>query len=118
MGVIGRMLWTGSPGIHAFDNTLVFDGLTAVLSLGICAATGLTLAIAPVDSFRRRTNYGELYGLLMISAASMVLLIASNDFMLIFLNIEILSIAMYVLTGITRLKRMPRHLLPPWRNSA
>ena len=106
MGVIGRMLWSGSPGIHAFDNTLVFDGLTAVLSLGICAATGLTLAIAPVDSFRRRTNYGELYGLLMIAAASMVLLIASNDFMLIFLNIEILSIAMYVLTGITR--RNPR----------
>ena len=36
----------------------------------------------------------------------MMLLVASNDFLMIFLNLEILSLALYVLTGITR--RNPR----------
>jgi NADH-quinone oxidoreductase subunit N len=106
MGIIGRLLWTGTGGIRGFDGTIVFDDMTALLSLGICAATALTLAIAPVDSLRRRTNFGELYGLLLIAACSMILLLASNDFMLLFLNLEVVSIAMYVLSGITR--RNPR----------
>jgi NADH-quinone oxidoreductase subunit N len=106
MGLIVQMLYAGGGGIRGFDGIIVFDDLTGVLSLGICAATMLTVAIAPVDSFRRKTNFGELYALLLISAAAMILLLASNDFMLVFINLEVLSIAMYVLTGITR--RNPR----------
>ncbi|MBA2319652.1 MAG: NADH-quinone oxidoreductase subunit N [Deltaproteobacteria bacterium] len=105
-GILLRLLLSGGGGYRAFDGTIVLDEMAATLSLGVCLATTLILSIAPVDALRRRTNFGELYGLILISAAAMVLLLCSNDFMLVFLNIEVMSIAMYVLTGITR--RNPR----------
>jgi NADH-quinone oxidoreductase subunit N len=104
-GILVRLLVTGSA-YRGFDGTIVLDNLAAVLSLGVCLATTLVVSIAPVDSARRHTNFGELYGLILLAACGMVLLLCSNDFMLIFLDIEVMSIAMYVLTGITR--RNPR----------
>ncbi len=104
-GILLRLLVTGGT-YRGFEGTILLDQTAALLSLGVCVATTLILSIAPVDSHRRRTNFGELYGLILLAACGMVLLLCSNDFMLIFLNIEVMSIAMYVLTGITR--RNPR----------
>jgi NADH-quinone oxidoreductase subunit N len=106
IGILVRLLVSGGGGYRAFDGTFVLDELAAALSVGVCLATLLVLSVAPVDSVRRRTNFGELYGLILIAACAMVLLLCSNDFMLVFLNIEVMSIAMYVLTGLTR--RNPR----------
>jgi NADH-quinone oxidoreductase subunit N len=93
----------GAPPAVGFSNSLVLDDLAAFLSLAIVAATGLLVAVAPVDIRRRHIDFGEYYGLLLLSAASMMFLVASNDFIMLFLNLEILSLAMYVLTGVTRL---------------
>jgi len=95
-----------APDILAFAGSLVADGLSAYLSLGILAATVLLLVAADTDTRRRRIAFGEYYGLVLIAAAAMMLLVASNDLLMIFINLEILSLSLYVLTGITR--RSPR----------
>ncbi|MEQ1500831.1 MAG: NADH-quinone oxidoreductase subunit N [Myxococcota bacterium] len=105
-GLLTQRLVSAAPAIRAFGGALVLDDLAAFLSVAILAATGLLLVGAEVDTRRRRIAFGEYYALVLTSAASMMLLVASNDFLMMFLNLEILSLALYVLTGITR--RNPR----------
>ena len=44
-------------------------------------------------------NYGEYYPLVLMSAAGMLLLAVANDLIVLFLGLEILSIALYVMAG-------------------
>jgi NADH-quinone oxidoreductase subunit N len=94
------------PVIVAFQDSFVLDPLTSYLSLAVLAATAMVLVSAEIDTRRRKIAFGEYYGLLLVCASSMMMLVGSNDFLMIFLNLEILSLALYVLTGITR--RNPR----------
>lgn len=100
--LLGRHLLSGVAPVVAFGGSLVLDDMAAFVSLAIIAATALLLLASDVDVRRRHIGFGEYYGLVMIATAAMILLVASNDLMMIFVNIEILSIALYVLTGITR----------------
>jgi NADH-quinone oxidoreductase subunit N len=106
IGLLFHRLMTGMPVDRGFNDGLVLDGLTTFFSLSICVATALMVVASPVDLGRRKVTFGEYYGLMLMATAGMMLLVGSNDFVMLFLNLEILSLAMYVLTGITR--RNPR----------
>jgi NADH-quinone oxidoreductase subunit N len=103
---IVQRLWFGRAALHAFGDAMVLDDLSCFLSLAILGATALILVGADVDTRRRRIAVGEYYGLVLTSAGAMMLLVSSTDFLTVFINLEILSLALYVLTGITR--RNPR----------
>ena len=105
-GMFIDRLRKGKVPIDAFKGSLIMDDLTAYLSLAVVAATALLLIGAEADTRRRRIGFGEYYGLLLMCAAAMILLVGSNDFLMVFINLEVLSLALYVLTGITR--RSPR----------
>jgi NADH:ubiquinone oxidoreductase subunit 2 (subunit N) len=91
--------------LAAFGGSIVLDDLTSFLSLAILMMTALLILVANVDTRRRNVAFGEYYGLVLSCTAAMMLLLASTDLLMIFLNLEILSIALYVLTGITRKNR-------------
>jgi len=101
-----QRLVTGAPTIEAFFGAVVLDDFAALLSVAVLVAAVLLILISPTDLERRGVDGGEYYGLVMLCTASMMLLVASNDFVMVFVNLEILSLALYVLTGITR--RNPR----------
>jgi len=101
-----QRLLAGRRAIEALGGSLVLDDLACLLSLAIVASTALLLLVANADTRRRNVAYGEYYGLVLACASAMMMLVASGDLLMIFLNLEILSIALYVLTGITR--RNPR----------
>jgi NADH-quinone oxidoreductase subunit N len=102
----GRLLNTGTPAVHGFKDAIVLDQMAEFLSVGILAATLLVALVGFVDTERRRIPAGEFFGLVLLSASGMVVLVEANDFLTIFISLEIMSIALYVLTGITR--RNPR----------
>jgi len=106
LGLALRNLMILDEPIVGFWGAVVLDPLTTCLTIAICLGTALLVALSPVDSQRRDMNFGEYYALVLLSAGSMVMLVSSNDFVMLFLNIEIMSLAMYVLTGLTR--RNPR----------
>jgi NADH-quinone oxidoreductase subunit N len=69
------------------------------LFLLIAAVTILT----SLDFLRReQMNHGEFYALLMFATVGMIMMAGSNELVLIFLGLEILSIATYVLAGFRR----------------
>jgi NADH-quinone oxidoreductase subunit N len=62
----------------------------------------LTLAFSGPTIERERLPGGEYYALLLFALAGMMLMATATDLLVIFLALEVLSLAVYVLTGIRR----------------
>jgi NADH-quinone oxidoreductase subunit N len=78
------------------------DGFSVFITILVTAATFLTALVG--DSWMRREgNDGpEFQVLLLVSASGAVIMGAANDLIVIFLGLEILSIALYVLAAFNR----------------
>jgi NADH-quinone oxidoreductase subunit N len=76
------------------------DGFSLFATFTICAA--LFLSVLFIDGYLVREELVgvEPYVLLMLSAAGALVMASANDLMVMFLGLEIMSIAVYVLAGI------------------
>jgi NADH-quinone oxidoreductase subunit N len=87
---------------RAVANALVVDGFTTffLLLLSVCVVLGALIA----DAYLRRESLDgpEFYVLLMLTAAGGMFMASANDLIVVFLGLEILSIALYVLTAYNR----------------
>jgi NADH-quinone oxidoreductase subunit N len=80
----------------------VRDAWGLYLQIGVWLSLALTLFSAGGTLRRDGVPPGEFYGLLLLGAAGMMLLAVSQDLMMIFLSVEILSVALYALTALPR----------------
>ncbi|HUF96644.1 MAG TPA: NADH-quinone oxidoreductase subunit N [Ilumatobacter sp.] len=81
---------------------LAFDKFALFLTLTICASTFLVAAITD-DELRRAGKDGpEVYALFLIAATGGVVMGMSNDLIVLFLGLETLSLALYVLAASDR----------------
>ena len=70
---------------------------------GMLVVVGLlSLAISEPTLDRERLPRGEYYALMLFALAGMMLMATATDLLVIFLALEVLSLAVYVLTGIRR----------------
>jgi len=92
---------TGSPG-----GVIAVDGFRWVVDLVILVGALGTVALAIEHNPRDGITHPESHVLVLFAAAGMMILAAGRDLMVIFLGIEIMSVAVYVLTGLNR--RSPR----------
>jgi NADH-quinone oxidoreductase subunit N len=76
-----------------------FDRFTMFLTITICAS--VVLAALLTDDFLRREDMDgpEIYGLYLMCAIGGVVMAAANDLVVLFLGLETLSIALYVLAA-------------------
>jgi NADH-quinone oxidoreductase subunit N len=104
IGFIGAALSVGllwdrqqtSFGLVVADNFGLF-------TTGVLVVVGvLSLAISEPTIDRERLPRGEYYALMLFASAGMMLMATASDLLLIFLALEILSLAVYVLTGLRR----------------
>ena len=93
-------LWDG--GDAALQDMLVADGYALFLNLVILAAAALAILFSVEYVERTGLAQGEYYTLLLLSTAGMMLMAAAINLMTIFLALEILSLALYVLVGLNR----------------
>lgn len=87
---------------RAVADALVVDGFACFMMIVISAAVVLGALLA--DPYLRREGLDgpEFYVLMMLSAAGGLFMATANDLIVLFLGLEILSIALYVLTGYHR----------------
>jgi len=86
-----------------FSNTLKLDAFARIGALA-CVCAGI-IACLPAASYLKRTRialHDEYFALVLASVTGMVVMMAANDLMVMFVNLEIMSIAMYILCGINR----------------
>jgi NADH-quinone oxidoreductase subunit N len=98
-GIAALLLWNSNATsfqVVTADNFGVFVTLVLVV-IGL-----LSLALSAPTIDRLHLPRGEYYALMLFSIAGMMLMATSQDLLLIFLALEVLSLAVYVLTGIRR----------------
>jgi NADH-quinone oxidoreductase subunit N len=97
--IAAALLWdrnTSSFGLVVADNFSLF--VTAVLIMvGV-----LSIALSGPTIDREHLPGGEYYALMLFSLGGMILMAMATDLLVIFLALEVLSLGVYVLTGIRR----------------
>src|SRR5579872_2700468 len=91
----------GDPGA-AFSNMLIIDGFASffrVLVIGI----GVISILSSTEYLRReKSSGGEYYALILFSIVGQCVMVTANELIMIFIGLEISSIASYVLAGYLR----------------
>jgi NADH-quinone oxidoreductase subunit N len=104
-GVIGALLMTltrWGRDQHAFHDMVVLDNYALFVDVVICYAAALVILLS-IDYLRRQgVQSGEYYALLLFSASGMMLMASANDLLIVFLALELMSLCLYVLTGLFR----------------
>lgn len=111
VGIVGGIistiwLWViGTPGAgatDAFNRMIVLDELRLGFTLIFLLVSGLTLLISTVWVDGENLPAGEFHSLLLFATVGMMLMASGNDLVIVFLGLEILSIATYVMAGFRR----------------
>ncbi|HXG60818.1 MAG TPA: NADH-quinone oxidoreductase subunit N [Planctomycetota bacterium] len=101
--VILRLFRGGGWGpLGGFGGAVVLDDLALLLSLAVLTAAGLTVVLASDFLRTRPVPAGETYALLLLGTAGMVLLLQSAELITFFVSLEVLSLAVYALSGLLR----------------
>jgi NADH-quinone oxidoreductase subunit N len=96
-----RAQWSDHPR-HLLSNMLVIDNFSVFFQWLFLIIAAVTAIISMKFNERESIQRGEYYALLLFACSGMSLMVASEDLVLTFLGIEILSIATYVLAGFKR----------------
>src|SRR5947207_90699 len=85
-----------------FSSLWIVDDYDVFLSFIFLLIAAITI-LTSVDYLRRENmNHPEFYALLLFATAGMLMMAASNELVMVFLGLEILSIATYVMAGFRR----------------
>jgi NADH-quinone oxidoreductase subunit N len=98
-GVASVLLWdrnATSFGVLIADNFALFVNMVLVV-VGI-----MTVFFASQTLERDRIPAGEFYALVLFATVGMMLMVQATDLLVLFLALETMSLAVYVLTGIRR----------------
>lgn len=98
-GFSSVLLWgrnASSFGVVTADNFALFVNLVLVV-IGI-----LTVVFSSSTVERDKLPAGEYYALLLFAIAGLMLMVQATDLLLLFLALETMSVAVYVLTGLKR----------------
>jgi len=98
---VASIIAGSNPGL-AFHNMLVVDSFATYFRLLVLGIGALAVLTASPFLRQRKAEGGEFYSLLLLSMIGQSLMAASNELMMVFIGIEISSIASYVLAGYLR----------------
>jgi len=87
---------------YSFFDMIVNDGFGMFFQVLFLVATMLTILLS-MHYFRQKTELlGEYYSLLLFSVLGMIFMVKAADLVMVFIGIETLSLAVYVLSGCLR----------------
>ena len=96
-------LWAnGTSSVDAFNGMIVLDELRLGFTLVFLLVSGLTVLLSTVWVHGEQLPAGEFHSLLLFATVGMMLMASGNDLVIVFLGLEILSIATYVMAGFRR----------------
>ena len=97
----GQVFEIGNPGT-AFEGMFVVDQFTHVVNVLALVAAAIGILISYDYLERTNLDRGEYYLLLLFATLGAMFMGASGDLTMIFVGLELLSIPLYILSGIRR----------------
>jgi len=101
---VGLSIWQWNDNASIIENALAMDDFTRALTLLFCGAGAGTVLLSWRSAAAEEAGEGEYYALLLTSILGMVILVAAENFVVLFIGFELLSIPLYVLCA-THMRR-------------
>ena len=99
LGAIARIVTTcGSASI--FDGMLIANPLTHLVQVALLVLTIFTLLLSVNSTFTE--HVGEFVLLLLVATAGMMFLVGTQDLLVIFISLELLSLSAYILAAFNK----------------
>lgn len=99
--ILTIVLQSGSP-VQVFHNMVVDDPLTAVLDLLIYASVFVVLVYSRPYLQVRDLFRGEFFVLVLFSMLGMMIMVAANHFLSLYLGLELMTLSTYALVALNR----------------
>jgi NADH-quinone oxidoreductase subunit N len=93
-------LWSHRPSY--FDGMLTLDKFALLLTFLFLAGTAFVILGGMKYTVQLDINCGEFYGLLLLALAGLMIMVSSPNLVVIFLGLEVTSVASYALAGLNR----------------
>jgi len=99
---VSAVVFLGGSGAGGYGDTLRGDAFAVFFTVLVCAGSALTVLMS-VDFLREQPIApGEYHMLVLLATSGMIFLAGANDLIVLFLALEIMSVAVYVLAGLLR----------------
>ncbi len=106
LALLGVLAWSFrldvSQAQTAFNNTYVLDPLALFFKRFFLVAAALVLVMAAEFSDRIETGISEFYSLILFALSGMMFAASANDFTMLFVSLETITVTFYVLTSFQR----------------
>ncbi len=101
--ILLALMWTGvTYSTGSWNGMIAHDNLRLSFSFVFLLVSALTILISTVWVEREDVPVGEYHALLLFATFGMMLMASGNDLVVIFLGLETLSIATYVMAGLRK----------------
>lgn len=102
LAALGGTVWAGTvPGL-AFSNFIIVDDFATFFRILVLVAGLLAVLCSTSYLGRENADSGEYFALVLFSLSGQSLLASANELIMVFIGLEISSIATYVLAGFLR----------------
>jgi NADH-quinone oxidoreductase subunit N len=99
LGAVAQIL-IAPQHANVLDGALVVSPQTQLVQIALLILTIFAIAISIDASFT--THVGEFFAIILIATASMMLLVSTQNVLIIFLSLELLSLSLYVLAAFNK----------------
>ncbi|HQX54684.1 MAG TPA: NADH-quinone oxidoreductase subunit N [Pyrinomonadaceae bacterium] len=101
-GILLATMWGSYPQGNAWGGMIAHDNLRLSFGFVFLFVSAMTILVSTVWVEREDVPAGEYHALLMFATFGMMMMSAGNNLVVIFLGLETLSIATYVMAGLRR----------------
>ena len=101
-GIVLATMWGGDLPATSWNGMIAHDNLRLSFSFVFLFVSAMTVLISTVWVERENVPAGEYHALLLFATFGMMMMSAGNDLVVIFLGLETLSIATYVMAGLRK----------------
>ncbi|MDO8358054.1 MAG: NADH-quinone oxidoreductase subunit N [Nitrospirota bacterium] len=108
LGLTGGQISTLNVRVSAFSDLVVIDAYARFWKVLLYGVTGLTILMSLPYLKAERIHLGEYYGFILLALSGMMVMVSGADLLTIYLGTELMSLSLYVMTGLNRSK--PRSL--------
>ena len=90
--------------VSAFSELVVIDPYARFWKILLCGVAALTILMSRPYLKAERIHLGEYYGFILLALSGMMVMVSGVDLLTIYLGTELMSLSLYVMTGLNRSK--------------
>ncbi|MHB8637164.1 MAG: NADH-quinone oxidoreductase subunit N [Fimbriimonadaceae bacterium] len=102
LAAVFTLLGFARPPGETFAGMVLHDSFGSTIELIIIVVTGLSILFSDAYLREKRIAFGEFYPLALWAASGAMMMATTRNLLMVFVGLEVLSIALYVLAGLSR----------------